>query len=639
MFDFIRNHTRLVLGFLLLLIIPSFVFFGVEGYTSFRDGSSTAVASVGGRSISRGEWDTVHQRQVDQVRREQPQVDSRLLDTPEMRRGTLDAIVRERVLLAAAGDLHLTPTDNRLQRLFLADPQFAPLRNPDGSVNRDLLAAQGLNSELFAQQLRQEFAMRQVLAGVTRTVPSTPAAAAAALDPLMQRREVQLQVFDPNAYRDKINPSPAELEEFYKAQQAQFTAPESAQIEYVMLSLEDVAKTIKPSDDEIRKYFTDNAARFTAPEERRASHILITASRDLPAAERTKAKEKAQGLLAEVRANPAGFADLARKHSQDPGSAQQGGDLDFFPRGAMVKPFEDAAYGMKVGDISEVVESDFGFHIIQLTALRGGEKKPLEAVRAEIEAELRRSLAQRRWPELSEQFSNLVYEQSDSLKAVADKLQLTPQTAQVNRNAAVEGQAPGPLTSAKFLDALFSGESITSKRNTDAVEFATNQFVAGRVLQHNPSRVLPLEEVKDRVRAGLVAQKAAALAVQEGKARLAALQAAPTEALAAAPVTVSRMQPQGLPRPVLDAVLKADAGKLPALAGVDLGAQGYVVLRVTQVLPRETPPEAESGLREQYAQAWAAAEAEAYLGALKRRYKAEVKPAAGSAAPADAPTR
>lgn len=639
MFDFIRTHTRLVLGFLLLLIIPSFIFFGVEGYSQFNDSASTTVATVGGYKISRGEWDTVHQRQVERVRREQPQVDARLLDTPELRRETLDAIVRERVLLAAASDLHLAPTDARLQRQFLADPQFAALRNPDGSVNRDLLAAQGLNSELFAQQLRQEFAMRQVLAGVTRTVLATPAVAGAALDPLMQRREVQLQLFDAGAYRDKVNPSDDDIERFYKAQEAQFKAPETAQIEYVTLSLDDLAKTIQPSDEDIQKFYTDNAARYTAAEERRASHILINAPREMPAAERSKAKERAQALLAEARQSPTGFADLARKNSQDPGSAQQGGDLDFFSRGAMVKPFEDAAYGLKVGDISDVVESDFGYHIIQLTGVRGGQKKPLDQVRSEIEADLRRSLAQKRWPELAEQFTNLVYEQPESLKAVSEKLKLTPQTATVGRSAAVDAPGAGPLSSPKFLDALFSGESLASKRNTDAVEFATNQFVAGRVLQHAPARVLPLADVRDQVRAALVAQQSAAMAAQEGQARLAALQKTPTEALPGAAVTVSRMQPQGLPRPVLDAVLAADAAKLPAVAGVDLGAQGYAVLRVTQVLPREAVPAAEVSLREQYAQAWAAAESDAYLGALKRRYKSEIKPAATQAVPVDASSR
>ena len=163
MFDFIRTHTRLVLGFMLLLIIPSFVFFGVEGYTQFTSGSNITVAKVDGRAITRAEWDSVHDRAVDRARRQAPGLDAKALDTPQLRRETLDGIIRDRVLAAAAGAMHLTPSDARLQRLFVTDPQFAQMRNPDGSVNRELLAVQGMSSEMFAAQLRQEFATQQVM--------------------------------------------------------------------------------------------------------------------------------------------------------------------------------------------------------------------------------------------------------------------------------------------------------------------------------------------------------------------------------------------------------------------------------------------------------------------------------------------
>ena len=217
MFDFVRNHTRLALGFMLLLIIPSFVFFGVEGYSRFNDGTAASVAKVDGRNISRAEWDNAHQRNVDRVRRQTPTVDVRMLDTPQMRTDTLDGLVRERVLLTAAQAMHLTPSDARIKQIFVSDPQFAQLRNPDGSVNRDILAMQGMSSEMLVEQLRQEFAMQQVLAGVTRTALAPVSIAAAALDPLLQRREVQLQRFDPAAYRSKLNPTDAEVEAYYKA--------------------------------------------------------------------------------------------------------------------------------------------------------------------------------------------------------------------------------------------------------------------------------------------------------------------------------------------------------------------------------------------------------------------------------------
>ena len=637
MFDFVRNHSRLVLGFLLLLIVPSFVFFGVQGYSRFTEAGNETVAKVGGVAITRAEWEAAHARNVERVRRQSPDIDAQLLDTPQARRDTLEGMLRERVLLAAANDLQLYPSVSRMAMLFDSDPQFAGLRGPDGRISRDLLAAQGMTPEMFDQRLRQDFAMRQVLAGITQTPLAPAATAAAAIDPLFQRREVQLQRFDPAAFLARANPSDAEIEAHYKANEARFQAAEQAQIEYVVLDLEPLAKATVVPEDDLRAYYAENASRYTVAEERRPSHILINAPQGAPAAERQQARERAEALLAEVRSNPASFAAVARKNSQDPGSAERGGDLDFFGRGAMVKPFEDAVFAMKRGEISNVIESDFGFHIITLTDLRGGEKKPFEAVRAEIEAEVRKSLAQRRWAEAAEQFTNTVYEQADSLEPVVESLKLEKRTATVQRTPTPG--ATGALASPKLLQAVFATDSLRNKRNTDAVEVGPNQLASARVVTHTPARTLPLAEVHSAVRARLVQEQSAALARKEGEARLASLRAAPGEALPIT-LTVSRPQPQGLPPQVLDAALGADASRLPAVAGVDLGAQGYVVLRVTQVLPRDPSPGGDEALRLQYAQAWAAAEADAYLGALRKRFKADVAvPAAAAGEAASAPGR
>ena len=631
MFDFIRNHTRLVLGFMLLLIIPSFVFFGIDGYARFSGSGNETVAKVDGVSITRDEWESVHQRVMDRARRQNPEQDIKSLDTPQMRRDTLDGLVRDRVLMAAANQMHLTPSDDRLKRLFATDPQYAGLRNPDGSVNRELLAMQGMSSEMFAQQLRREFAVQQVLAGLTRSVLAPEVIAAASQDPLLQRREIQLQRFEPAAYRAKINPSDADVEAFYQAHKASFGAPEQADVEYVVLDLGAMSQGITVSDTDLRKFYDDNAARYTTPEERRASHVLIKAEKDASSADKAKAKARAQELLALARKSPAGFADLARQHSQDPGSAAQGGDLDFFGRGAMVKPFESAAFSLKPGEISEVFETDFGFHFLTVTGVRGGQRKSFEAMRSEVEAEVRSARAKAEWAKAAEQFTNAVYEQSDSLKPVIDKFKLEKKTATVQRTPTPG--AVGALASTKLLDAVFGTETVANKRNTDAVEIAPNQLASARVVKHSPARSLPLTEVKDQVRERLVAQQAVEAARKDGLARVAALKASPTEALPTT-LTLSRAQTQGAPKPVIDAVMQVDASKLPAVVGVDLQAQGYLVIRVTKALPREAAPGGDEALRGQFAQAWAGAEAEAYLDALKRRYKAEVRPGANLASDA-----
>jgi peptidyl-prolyl cis-trans isomerase D len=627
MFEFVRKHSRLTLGFLLLLIIPSFIFFGIENYTRFTEGGNATVAKVDGQTITRGEWDQAHQRNVERIRRERPTLDARLLDTPQARRDSLDVLVRQRVLLAAARDLHLAPTDARLQRLFVSDPQFAGLRNPDGSVNRELLQAQGMSSDVFARQLRQDLAMQQVVGGINTTTVAPLPTVAAALDPFLQQREVQLLRIDPMALRAKVNPSDAEVEAYYKANTDKFRSPEQATIDYVVLDLESLGKGITVPEDDLRKYYTENASRYTQAEERRASHILVKAEKDMSAADRSKAKAKAEELLAQVRKSPQAFADIAKKISDDTGSAARGGDLDFFGRGAMVKPFEDAAFSMKPGEISNLVESDFGYHIITLVAVRGGEKQPFEAVRGEIEAEVRKSLAQKRYVEVAEQFKNTVYEQPDSLQPVIDKLKLEKKTATVQRQPAPG--ATGALASQKLLDAVFGNDAVKNKRNTDEVEVGPSQMASARVVEYRPARTLPLDEVKQVVRERLVMDQTVALARKEGLAKIAELQKNPAAGEPLGPVTtISRAQGQGTPKPVLDAVLRADASKLPTVVGVDLGLQGYLVMRITRILPRETPPGGDAPWQQQYAQIWAAAEAQAYEEALKRRYKVDIKPAA-----------
>lgn len=633
MFEFFRTHTRLLLALLVLLIIPSFVFLGMDGYTRMREGANQPVATLQGQKITQAEWDNAHRNQVERIRRQMPNVDPALLDSPQFRQETLDSLIRENVLLRAADKLHLVTSDERLQRMFVADPQFAFLRNADGSVNRDVLAAQGMSSEMFAQRLRQDFSVRQVLAGIGGSAFATDAVAASAFDALLQQRELQFQRFDPRTYSAGISPTDAELEAYYAepANAERYRAPEQASIEYLVLDLASIEKGITVSDDDLRKYYTENAARFSTPEERRASHILVKADAGAKPEERAAAKAKAEAILARVKAKPASFADEARQNSDDPGSRSQGGDLDFVGRGAMVKPFEDAVFSLAAGQTSELVETEFGFHIIRVTAVRGGQKKSFEDARPEILTEVRKQLAQRRYAEAATDFGNLVYEQPDSLQPAAEKFGLTIQTAPVVTRTPAPGAA-GPLANAKFIEALFSAENLRNKRNTEAIETGSSQLVSGRVVQYQPARVLPLAEVRDQVRAGVIARKAAAQARTAGEARLAELRKAPETTLSPVAV-VSRAQAQGIPPALLDAVLREPTSSLPAFIGVDLGDRdGYVVVKLTRVLGRDPVGSDAGQVRQQYAQAWANAEAEAYYGALKKRV--DLKIPAGSTAAA-----
>lgn len=633
MFDFFRKHMRAMQFALVLLILPSFVFFGIQGYSRMGEGGNATVAKVAGQTITQAELDAAHREQIERIRRQMPNVDARLFDSPEMQRRSLDDLVRDRVALAAADQLHLTTTDDRLRRLFLTDPQLAFLRNPDGSVNKDMLAQQGMSSEQFAQRLAQDIAKRQVLQGVAGSVVAPASASGAAMDAVLQQREIRVQGFDAKDYAAKVSPTEADLEKYYKdpAHAARFMSPEQATVEYVVLDIETLKKGITVSEADLRKYYEENAARYTTPEERRASHILVKADKDAPAADRAKAKAKADALLAELKANPAAFADLAKKNSDDPGSAERGGDLDFFARGAMVKPFEDTAFGLQKGQLSPVVETDFGFHIIKVTDVRGGEKRSFEAARAEMEEEVRRQLAQRRFSEVAADFTNMVYEQPDSLKPVVDKLKLEVRTATNVRRAPVPG-ATGPLAAPKFLDQLFGQEALRNKRNTEAVEIGANQLVSGRIVSYSPAQTLPFADVKAQVQAAVVGEMAAAQARKDGEARLAALKQAPDSPFDAPAQVVSRAQRRDLLPQVIDAALRADATKLPAFVGIDLGSQGYAVAKIDKVLGRDPAAADPRQVAAQYAQSWGAAETAAYYNALKTRFKVDIKaPAATDA--------
>ena len=623
MFDFFRKYNKIVMIFLFLLIIPSFVLFGVERYQG--SGGEEKVARVDGQNITRPEWDAQHRLETDRIRQQSPNVDPTLLESDVMRYATLERMVRDRVLAAAAAKSNVTISEERLSRIFAQDAGLAAFRTPDGKFDRESFQrVTGRTPEQYEASMRAELATQQMLLGISGTAFTPPALAAATISAFYDRREIQVARFSPESFASKVTVSDADVETYYKDHAAQFQAPEQASIEYLVLDLEAAKKNISVNEADLKTYYEQNTARFGTKEERRASHILITAPASASAADRAKAKAKAEQLLAEVKKAPATFADVARKNSQDPGSAEKGGDLDFVTRGAMVKPFEDALFALKKGDISDVVETEFGYHIIRLADIKPAVVPPFEQVRATIENEVRAQQATQEFAKAAETFTDAVYQQSDSLKPAAEKLKLTIQTASNVARTPAPG-ATGVLANRNFLSALFAADSLDRKQNTEAIDVGSNQLAAGRVTQYTPAHPMPLAEVKDKIRAQLITERAAVMAKAEGEAKLAAWTAKADGATIGAPVTVSRREVQAQPIAVIDAALRADASKLPALVGVDLGTQGYAVVRVTKVVPR-TPSAPEQTQQEnaQVGQSVTAAEELAYYNLLKERFKAEI---------------
>lgn len=630
MFEFIRTHQRLMQFLLLLFIFPSFAFFGLEGYTRFSEGDN-AVAKVAGQSITQQELDTAQREQMERFRQMfGAQFDPKMLDNPEARQNILEGLIAQRVMAAEAAKNRLSISDQTLQQTILSVPGMT---GADGKFDveryKSLLAAQGMTPAMYEVRLRQDLTLQQVNAAVQSTAFAPKTVADRLSDLSDQEREVQELLFKTSDYIAQVKVTDEMLRAYYEKSGREFEIPEQVKAEYVVLNSDAVAAQISVSDADIKSYYEQNAKRYTDEEQRRASHILIKVDKGASDADKAAAKAKAEKLLAQLRKSPADFAKLAKEHSQDPGSAERGGDLDFFGKGMMVPPFEDAVFKLKQGEISDVVQSDFGYHIIQLTGIKPASVKSLDEVKGQIAAEIKKQLAAKRFAELAEQFSNMVYEQSDSLKPVADKLKLSIETmAGLTRTPNPALAQNAPFNHPKFLNTLFSDEAIKNKRNTEAVEVAPSTLIAGRVVEYKPVTKRPFEEVQGIVRERVAQAEASKLTKSAGEAKLAAVKSGNDAAGFSAPKMISRVKNQGIDREAFMAVMKADMTKLPTYVGVEL-PQGYGVYRINKVAQPATVDTARRQAdQQQVANALAQQETFAYLEALKKKAKVEVmKPA------------
>lgn len=625
MLEFIRAHKRLTQILLLLFIVPSFAFVGLEGYSRFGSDSNT-VAKVGGYSITKQEFEAAQREQMDRFRQMLgAQFDQKLLDTPEMRQNVLNKLIAQRALLAELSRQNLSVSDQAVQQAILSMPVLSsPNGKFDGERYRSLLAAQGLTPASYEASLRQDIALQQLNNAIQSSAFAPKTVIARVSGIAEQQREVQQLNFRIADFSSQVKPTEQMLQSYYKDNSAQYATPEQLKIEYVVLNSAAVESQLSITDADIKAYYEQNAKRFTVDEQRRASHILIAVKKDAAPAEVSAAKAKAESLLAQLRKNPAEFAKLAKENSQDPGSAERGGDLDFFSHGMMVKPFEDAAYKLKQGEISDVVQSDFGFHIIKVTAIKPASVKSLDEARAEITAEIKKQLAAKKYAEMAEVFSNTIYEQADSLKPVADKLKLTIETASnVTRehdNAAGNNAA---LRNPKFLQALFSDDAIKGKHNTEAVEVAPNTLIAGRVVEYKPMGKRTFDEVRALVQERVTQIEAMKLARKAGESRLASLQKNPDD-VGFGPVKIVSRAKSDLDSAALIATMKADTSKLPAFVGVDLPGQGYAIYRINKVTEPAVDAARQKTEQQQISTALAQQEMIAYIDYVKQKSKIKI---------------
>jgi len=640
MFEFIRTHRRLMQFLLMLVIVPSFALVGISGYQSFGDGANT-IAKVGDQVVTQQQYEEAQRQQIDRYRQMMgEQFDQKMFDTPEARQSILDNLIAERAVAAEVGRSKLVISDAVLQKEVLEIPG---LTMADGKFDLEkykaMLAAQGMTPQMYDARRRSDLALQQ-LAGAVQNTAFVPNAVSKRLsDITSEEREVQELLLPVAQFVPEVKVTDAMVKDFYDKNGKFFEIPEQAKIEYVVLDAAAVGDQVDVSDADVKSYYDKNQKAYTTAEARNASHILVTVKKDASAADKAAAKAKAEAILAEVRKAPATFAAVAKAKSEDPASAELGGDLGPVVKDALPKPLEEAAYKLKQGEISDVITSDYGYHVLTVTSVKPQHIQTLDEVKGQITADLRKQFAAKKYSEMAEQFTNTVYEQSDSLKPVADKLKLKVETVANLSRTPSPALGTAPFNNAKFLTAIFSNDSLKDKRNTEAVSVGANTLIAGRVVEFKPAAKRPLAEVDAMIRQRVTLEEAAKLARKAGETKLAALKTSGDATGFGAAHWVSRSKLDGVNRAAIAQVMKADTSKLPAYVGVELPALGYGIYRVGKVQqPAEVDAARRQQEKDQIGGILAQQEMFDYVEYLKNKAKVKiVKPVTAAAPVAEAP--
>ncbi|HEY5292768.1 MAG TPA: SurA N-terminal domain-containing protein [Burkholderiales bacterium] len=625
MFDLIHKHKRVVQIVLGLMVLP-FAFWGIDSY---QRGTSTAqdLADVAGQKITLQEFAQAQRDQQERLRSLLGRnFDPALLDTPAQRAELLDGLIQQRLLVLKAVKSKLVVTDGQLREIITGLPAFQENGQFSKARYDALLRAQGMSDVVFEARLRGDVELQQLNGAVADSSLVAKAQVARMLAIQGQQREVSEVLLPYEQFAGEVKLAPDAAQAYYDKHQSEFQVPEQVRADFIVLSAEALAAQETVSEAELRSWYDSNVgAKFEA---------------------RLAAKKKAEDVLAQLRAAPAKFAELAKQYSQDPGSKDKGGDLGFFARGAMVKPFEEAVFKLKQGQTSDIVETDFGFHIIKLTGIKpakDGEPeqrqashilitapaaaKDFQAMRADIEKELKKQRLGKKFAEAAEAFSNLAYEQPDSLQPIADKFKLKIQrSGWLTRRA---DAAAGVLNNQKLLDALFSPDSLKSKHNTEVVEGGPDTLLVARVAEHKPAAVRPLDEVKAEIVKRLTEQESMALANKRGAAKYAELQQGKDAGVVwGAAKIIGRDGKPAVHPDALKAIFRADTSKLPAYVGAELRDRGYGLYRISRVIDAPPADEArEKSLQEQLARQAAQQDYAAYVASLRAEAKIAINKA------------
>lgn len=508
MLQAINDRIKGWLGIVVVAIIAlPFAFWGINSYVG--NGSEQYVAKINGTEISKREFDYNLSTQRQKL---QQQFGGKLpFEEPALKQQVLDQLVNRKLLEATADNAGYRISDQQLseniKKIFTRDGKF------DRAYVDQVLQSRGMSISQMESQLRSDMQISQIIDALINTsfITDSEARQLAALE--HQQRKISTLVFSLDHFSADVEVSEDEIKTAYEQNSNRYMLPEKVSIEYVELKSDAIASNIEIDERAITRMYNDYVASISQKEQRKARHILLKTDADAAAA-----REQLLDIKKQLEEG-ASFEDLARNHSQDVGSAKQGGDLGWIETGQMVKPFEDALYALEVGEVSEVVESEFGLHLIKLEDVQSEPVASLEEKRAELEKIFKQNIVSNKFYELSEIMAATAYENPESLQAVVDALDVQPKTSEYF--ARDSGTAIASHEEVRA--AAFSKLVLEDKSNSDVIEISPEHIVVLRVMDRVPASLLPLDSVRSAIERNVRLRKAhekTLAAAREAKARI-----------------------------------------------------------------------------------------------------------------------
>jgi len=512
MLQAMRDKVMGVLGWIVIgLIIITFALFGLGSY--IQDKSQVFAAKVNGVEITPRELQMAYQQQRAQMEQMLGDAyDPALLNDKLLRQRALDSLIGRQLVFQASQDADMAISD----QLLAAHIQSAPVFQEDGSFSEQryqrLLYQQGQSPASFEYDTRRGLQMEQLLNGLSKSAFVTSAEVEQAYRLQEQTRDFAYWIISAQPFEATVAITEQQIDEYYQQHAEEFVVPERVRVAYLRLSGEALADAVEVEEAELQAQYQAKKDALKTQEQRRASHILIQVAQDADQEALDAARNEAQELLDQIRAG-ADFAELAEKHSDDTGSAPQGGDLGFFAKGVMVPEFEASAFALQPGEVSDLVQTQFGFHIIKLIEVKASEVPEFDAVRAELLTELKQRGVDDLFYEKLEQLTDLSYEHPDSLDTAADALGLEIQHSDWLSASGGTGIGEYP----KLMAVVFGEDVLEAGHNSEPVEVGANDVIVARVEEREAAQQLPLDKVRDQISEALRQQLAAQQAQAKGE--------------------------------------------------------------------------------------------------------------------------